>query len=234
MIKEQIGILIKLQALDIEIFKLKREKEVKPREIEPIQLHINSLNSQLKESEEKLKALQVRQKEKEIDLQTKEADVKKLTLQLYSVKTNKEYAAMQKQIEGFKADNSLLEEEIIKIMDELDKVAADISNRKKELLLEENRFKELSDKVRQEVERLDLNLAQLYSERQRLIPSVEKPILSQYERILHNKDGLALVPVEHGTCQGCYMGLPPQVINEIKMAERLLCCESCTRILYIT
>lgn len=233
MIKYQIDTLIKLQVLDAEIFKLKRERESKPIEMKAIQVNIDELHSQLKNIEAKLRILQVRQKEKEIDLQTKEAHVKKLALQLYNVKTNKEYVAMQKEIGGLNADNSLLEEEIIKSMDEIDEAGLELDNKKKELQSEEAELKELSKQVEAEIAEIDLRLANLDSERQKLIPSVENPILLRYEKILSNKDGLALVPVENGACQGCDLGLPPQVINEIKIGEKLLCCESCTRILYI-
>jgi predicted nucleic acid-binding Zn-ribbon protein len=62
---------------------------------------------------------------------------------------------------------------------------------------------------------------------------VDREYLSKYERILHSKDGLAMVNVEHDSCGGCNINLPPQVINEIRMKEELIFCQSCARILYI-
>ena len=45
--------------------------------------------------------------------------------------------------------------------------------------------------------------------------------------------GLALVAVKDSSCQGCFIGVTPQVINEIKMQDKIVICESCARMLYI-
>ena len=76
-------------------------------------------------------------------------------------------------------------------------------------------------------------MSKLNGERATLTQQVEPSILGKYERILANKDGLAMVRVEDEACQGCYMNVPPQVINEIKMAKGLVVCGNCSRILYI-
>ena len=44
---------------------------------------------------------------------------------------------------------------------------------------------------------------------------------------------LAVVAVIKGVCQGCFMNVPPQVVNLIKMYDNLVICEVCQRILYI-
>ena len=54
-----------------------------------------------------------------------------------------------------------------------------------------------------------------------------------HERILKNKDGLAVVPVTDGSCQGCFGMMPAQVINEIRMKDKIVMCENCARMLYI-
>jgi predicted nucleic acid-binding Zn-ribbon protein len=80
---------------------------------------------------------------------------------------------------------------------------------------------------------IEASLAKLDEERSALAQNVDREYLSKYERILHSKDGLAMVNVEHDSCGGCNINLPPQVINEIRMKEELIFCQSCARILYI-
>ena len=63
-------------------------------------------------------------------------------------------------------------------------------------------------------------------------PNIDARLLSQYERILKSREGLALVPVMNNACGGCHMGLPPQVVNETQQHEKWIVCESCARILY--
>ena len=58
-------------------------------------------------------------------------------------------------------------------------------------------------------------------------------MLQEYEKILHSRDGLAIVTIKDNSCGGCHMLVPPQVINLIKMYEHIVTCEVCNRILYI-
>src|SRR3989338_8624390 len=125
-VEEQINLLIKLQAVDSRLYRLRREREAKPKLIEELEVRRDQEQVAVKNIEEKIKALQLRRKEKEIDLQEKEANVKKLQFQLFQIKTNKEYQTMQHEIEGLKADNSRLEDEILLMMEEADKLSSEL------------------------------------------------------------------------------------------------------------
>ncbi|HRZ67295.1 MAG TPA: hypothetical protein P5521_04115, partial [Candidatus Omnitrophota bacterium] len=99
-VEEQIGHLKKLQAVDGDIFRLRRERASKPKLIEDLEVRRNDEQAAVRGIEEKIKANQVKRKQRELDLQAKEDGVKKLQAQLYQLKTNKEYQAMQQEIEG--------------------------------------------------------------------------------------------------------------------------------------
>ena len=88
-------------------------------------------------------------------------------------------------------------------------------------------------RIDEETRAIQGSIQQLQSQREILVPKVDRQVLSRYERILEHHEGLALVPVRRQSCGGCNMILPHQAINEIQMAERLITCESCARILYI-
>lgn len=187
----------------------------------------------LKALEENLKNLQLKRKEKEGDLEAKEGSIKKLQTQLYQLKTNKEYTTMQEEIARIKADNSLIEEEILKIFDQADVENIKITKEKEFLKGEEAKLNEEKKKVEEEVKRIGSELDALKSQRMALVGKVDKPVLAKYDRIIKSKGGLAVVPVAGDSCQGCFRILPPQVINEIRMKKDLISCGSCARILYI-
>jgi len=232
-IKEQIGFLIQLQGIDAEIYELNREKSQVPYKFKAMDDELEIKKVALKEVEDKLKSLQLKLKDKEIALQQKEEQVKKLQLQLYQIKTNKEYTAMLTEIEGIKADNSILEEEIIRLMEEIDSVKIKIVEEKK--IFEENvqQINKEKEKINNRIKEIDSRLAELNTERERIVPNIEKKILARYDRVLKNRDGLAMVKVIDGACGGCHMNLPPQVISDVKMREDIVVCGSCSRILYL-
>lgn len=232
-LKEQIGELIRLQTIDSEIYLLKNEKEAKPKEIQALEDAFTEKKKHLASLEESSLNLQKQRKEKELELASKEENIKKLQTQLYQLKTNKEYQAMLQQIEETKADSSVIEDGILGLMDEGDKIKEEASKEKERLQGEERICNEQKKQIEGRVREIEGRIAQLEAQRSQIIPGLDKKILSQYERILNNRDGLALVTVKNNSCQGCNMFVPPQVINLIKMYERIITCEVCNRILYI-
>jgi hypothetical protein len=188
----------------------------------------------MKEAEENVKSLEVKRKEKEMELGSKEEEVKKLQTQLYQIKTNKEYTAMLNEIESRKADNSVLEEDIIKLMDAIDSARSKVKEEKEKFEQESKNTDEKIKQVDQRVKEIDSALAEFRKKRDEITPSIDPDVLKDYNRILAGRGGLAIVRVVNDTCGGCYMHLPPQVINEIRMKDKVIYCESCQRILYIT
>ena len=231
-IHEQIKILVELQKIDADIYRSKKELESQPTLKKKIETDFDRKKALLKAAEEELKTAQLKQKEKEGDLQSKEEKIKKLQSQLYQLKSNKEYTAMEMQIKGLKADNSVLEEEILKLLDVVDLVKAKVAKEKEHLAGEERQMKEELAKLSQQALRINSEVASQEEKRKAFSPNVEAKLISQYERILKGREGLALAPVRNNSCGGCHMELPPQRVNEIQIAEKLIVCESCARILY--
>ena len=231
--KDQLKRLVELQALDSEIYALRKNLTEKPIFIEELKQKFETQKANLKSLEDKFKTLQVERKSKELELQAKEGDIAKANTQLFSLKTNKEYQVKLAEIENFKADKSVMEEKVLILYDEGDAICAEIEKEKKFLTEEEKKYIQQKKEIEEEVKSLQDKLAVLETKRKQIEPEIEKASLSRYERILENKEGLALVPVVGSACGGCFMNTPPQVINEIKMHERLVACEMCARILYL-
>ena len=232
-IADQLKVLVELQKLDGQIYGLRREFNAKPAEIARLKEDHARKNQGVQQAESRYKTLEVKRNQLETDLGQKEQQTKKFQVQLYQVKTNKEYAALQLEISGLKADQSVLEEEILKLMEEVDRAKSQMAAERTALKAEEATLNGRIAAVEQESERLKASMEQMQAGRAQLLPKVDSKMLSQYERILERKEGSALVPVRGDACSGCNMVLPPQAINEVQMNTRLIPCESCARILYI-
>ena len=225
--------LIQLQAVDSQIYSLDDEKRAKPQEIEALKSSFEAKKQSLAALEKISLDLQKDKKDKELELASKEDVGKKFQVQLYQLKTNKEYNAMLAQIQDAKADASVVEDKILEVMDKLDKSKKDIEEEKKRLAEEEQVCNAELKKIQDRIKEIDERLAQFEGQRKQIVPDIEKNILSQYERILQSRDGLAIVSVKNNSCMGCNMFVPAQVINLIQMYERIITCEVCNRILFI-
>jgi len=232
---EQILRLIELQSLDSKLYRLRKEKDEQPEIIKSLQNKLQQQQQVVKEKEERLKAVQLKRKDKEIELSSQEEQIKKLQSQLYSLKTNKEYTAMLNEINGKKMNQSVLEEDILKIMEEQEEIKRQLDKQKGLFAEEEKKFELEKQKIQNHLKEIEAEIADYEAKRKIVTEGVNPKILAKYEKILKGRNGLAIVEVDPNdlSCKGCYMKTTPQVINEIKMNKGLVFCEVCSRILYV-
>ena len=229
---DQLDILKRLQGIDGELFRLRKDEREKPKELERVAAQVAAQEAAVKAAESKLTGLQMSQKEREGDLQTRETQVRKLQGQMFQCKTNKEYSAMQHEIDALKADNSLLEEAILKNFDAIDEAGKSRKQEQAKLAEQQAAFKQEQARIEQALNAIREQVGKLELDRKTLTPDVPAKSLAVYERVLGFRDGLALVPLLIDMCGGCNRRLPPQVVNQVMLKADLVMCESCNRILY--
>ncbi len=232
-VKEDIEILKKAQEFDREMYAaLEQLKEI-PEERHKNKYVFESERRHLAELEAILKKLQLQQKEKEGELAQKEAHIRKLDGQLSQVKTNKEYSALQQEIASLKADNSLLEEEVIHILDEIEAAQEEVKKETERLKQCQKDYEAKENELSQKEKKFNEEVAQFKKQREEIVSHLALEVKSLYEKIVEKKRGIALVKVQGEVCGACQMQLRPQLLNEIRLAEALILCENCSRILYI-
>ena len=229
---DQIDLLKQLQAFDGELYRLRKQQREKPRELEAATARVTEQEARLKAASDALSVQQLAQKEKEMELQSREAGMKKLQGQLFQVKTNKAYSAMQHEIDALKADQSLLEETILKQFDAIEQATQARQQEQRRLADEQQRLGVERARIEKEIAAIDEQLAYLERQRTALAPSLPPLTLEAYERILKLREGLAMVPVLNESCGGCHRRLPPQIVSEVYLRADLVMCQSCNRILY--
>jgi len=231
---EQIKLLVELQALDTQLIKLTAEIDAIPEKLKASDDAFKESAVNLRKLEDTVKSLQVKKKEREGALEAGEGTIKKYQGQLGQVKTNKEYSALLDEINRVKADDSLVEEAIINLMDAIDAAHKQVAQEKEYLKAEESKLAEEKKRLGDEAVRLKAEADRYQKQRAELTVKIDKTILDKYTRILRNReDGLAVVSIAHDTCQGCFRVMPPQVINEVRMRNAIIICENCARILYV-
>lgn len=232
-ILESIAILRKAQDLDRELYlagqalehDIPEEQSRTKGELEKERIHLKSL-------EESLKAIQLKQKQKEGLLADKEGNIRKMDGQLSQVKTNKEYTALKTEMASLKADNSVLEEEILKLFDEVSAAENLVHTEKERLKGIEKQFSEREAVLIQKKKDLEASLNSLRTERDEILKQVPQEVRDRYTLIISKKQGLALVKIKGENCGACHYQLRAQIINEVRIGAALVMCENCARILY--
>jgi predicted nucleic acid-binding Zn-ribbon protein len=203
-LKTQVIGLVRLQALDSEIYVLGRERSASPQAIKALEAAFELKKQDLAALEQKALDLQKQRKVQELELAANAEGIKKLSGQLFSLKTNKEFQVMQQQIADAQADAAVIEEKILIFFEESDKIKAQIDSENLKLKDEEKIFLLQKKAVEVRSEEIAGRLSQLEAQRKQIIPDIDHKIV------------------------------PPQVINLIKMYEHIITCEVCNRILYIS
>ncbi len=229
---EQINVLIDLQKIDIEIFDLEKELSQKPEQKKFVEEAFEKQKADLKIAEDALKTLKMNLKERENDLSSKEQGIKKFEGQQMLVKTNKEYSALTQEIKTLKADCSLYEDDILRIMDEIDKGKKKVESETKILGEKEEIKKKTIAEITSRSKEIEDKLTARRSEREQFVPKTDKSTLVQYDKILKKREGKAIAAVNGLTCGACHITLTHQTVNEIKIKDKMIQCESCQRILY--
>ena len=232
-VQEILEILKRAQEIDREIHQVRQEITSIPETIRQLIEAFEAEKSRLAHLETELKEIQLRQKQKEGELSEKEVLIRKYDSQLTQVKTNKEYSALQQEIASLKADGSMLEDQILGILDEVDRVLREVREERQRLTSIEKESEEKKKELNDRAEGLKTTLTNLNEKRLEIIAQVSPEARALYDKIIEKKGGLALVPVEGEACGACRMEIRPQLLNEIKLKEALVVCENCSRILYL-
>jgi predicted nucleic acid-binding Zn-ribbon protein len=87
--------------------------------------------------------------------------------------------------------------------------------------------------LEQEIHGIDEAVSEAATRRQSIASQVTRDLISRYELIFSRRGGTAVVEVNAGICQGCFMNIPPQLWNEMIRNEKLHLCPSCQRIVFI-
>jgi uncharacterized protein len=186
----------------------------------------------LDDAKARLAANQVARREQEKELAMQQGRLSKFKDQLMAVKTNREYQAMQKELEVAQQEIRRHEDTLLELMLEHDELT-------KHLKTAEDAFKK--DKAAIDADRQALatqlktaeaDVARLAAERTALAAQISPQILAMFDRVMRHRKSAAVVPVVDGRCGACQVRLRPQTVNELRKNEIIFQCESCQRVLY--
>jgi predicted nucleic acid-binding Zn-ribbon protein len=229
----QIEMLASLQMVDREIKEqngrkqdLLGELQTKEKDIRAKKREMDVLGASLAEKE-KLRA----DRDRFFQDEGKKAMEKRMRMN--RIKNVKELQALQREIDLMRQANGDLEDELIRIMQEIDVVKAQIQTKEAEMAVMQEDWLKKQKELEQEIHGIDEAVSEAATRRQTIASQVTRDLISRYELIFSRRGGTAVVEVNAGICQGCFMNIPPQLWNEIIRNEKLHLCPSCQRILFV-
>ena len=203
-----------------------------PLEVEDLEDEVAGLATRIEKINAEVEELKTAVAQKRNDIELAKESVERYKEQLNSVRNNREYDTLTKEIEFQELEILLCEKKIkeahVKISErtqDCKRAEQAMTERKKDLDSKRAELDEIMEETRAEEE-------QLREKADDIELRIEPRLLQSFKRIRKNvRNGLGVVYVQRDACGGCFNKIPPQRQLDIKMHKKIIVCEYCGRIL---
>ena len=228
---KELEILIQMQEKDDIIGKKEILTRTLPEKLSSMKSTLEEAEATKNATKEELDQNILSQKQNELNIKENHEKIAKYKNQLLTIKTNKEYKALNSEISTLDTKNSKIDDEIIILMEEEAKLKERL---KVDTAAYEAAKKELQnneDKLKKEIEVVKSEIDAVRQERNILAKELPINLVKRYGMLIKNKNRKAVAFSEGGACSGCGYKIRPQLEIELKAQNKVISCESCGRIL---
>jgi len=231
-VEEKLSSLIRIQKIDSKLDEIQILKGELPIEVKDLEDEIEGLHARQTRIEEEINGIQEFIAQKQEGIKEAKALIAKYEKQSDNVKNNREFEAINKEIEMQQLEEKLCEKHIKDATEEMADKVRQLDLAKKAVGAKEanlNAKKGELEKIIKETEKEETHYNKAAAEAR---SHADERLLTGYDRIRKSyRNGLAVVPVERDSCGGCFHAIPPQKQSEIKLRKKIMVCENCGRIL---
>ena len=231
-LKENIRCLMDLQSIDLQVRKLDEIMAQNDAELGKRAQRIDGLKAEIEELVQRREACEKKRAELEIGIEEEFARIKDRQAKMMNVQTNREYQSLLKEIEDGKESNKQREDETVLLMEEIEAINKKLGELENVSISEEKLLDEERRNVEEQASKLSQEKEHIIKDRGDKAKLVAANILKRYELLREKRNGLAIVGVTKGVCQGCNMNIPPQLFNNLLKEQELLSCPICNRLMF--
>lgn len=234
-VEEKLIAVLTLQKIDSKIDEIHTLKGELPMEVKDLEDEIEGLQTRIQNIDAEINSINSFIDTKTEGKKEAQALIKKYEKQQDNVKNNREFEAINKEMEMQELEVKLNEKHIKDANFEL-------KERANARLKTEEKISEVEEGLKGKRAELEKIIGETEKEERILQEKseaakekVDPRLLSAYERIRHSyRNGLAVVPIMRDSCGGCFNVIPPQRQSEIRQHKKVIVCEHCGRILVDT
>jgi predicted nucleic acid-binding Zn-ribbon protein len=224
--------LIALQRLDSAAHDAERHLAEAPDRENALDARLDALGQDVTAAKERLAVNQNARRAIEKDVALQQGRLSKFRDQLMAVKTNREYQAMQHEIETAQNEVKALEEKVLERMLEADDLTAAVKKAEAALAADGKSVSAERQAIAAEAAELKTALERLRGERAQVVSGLSPQVLALFEQVARKRNGVAVAEARDGVCTICHVRLRPQVFNTVRRNDGIIQCDHCNRILF--
>jgi predicted nucleic acid-binding Zn-ribbon protein len=186
-------------------------------------------------AQRELRRRQAEQRDLELEIEKLRGKIKADTDKLYSgrVTNPRELADLAREVEQEQRRLSDREDRLLLLFDEVEAAQAAAQQAAAAYAETEAAWQREQAELATARRELEAEIARLTARREAIVAQVDTASLRLYENLRRTRGGLAVVPVQQRTCQGCRITLPSGEEQRARTSPDLVTCGSCGRILYV-
>ena len=230
--EEKLRALYDLQLIDSRIDRLRVVRGELPLEVEDLEDELAGLESRLERLNTEAESIKSKIQERKESIIDSGAMIKRFEEQQNSVRNNREFESLNKEIEYQSLEIQLSEKRIREAEAQLEQ--------KGEIITEvQAKFDVRAEDLKTKRAELDEIIAETRAEEEilndmsgEMAEKIDDRLLQAYLRIRGGaKNGMAVVPIERDASAGSYIKIPPQRILDVSARKRIIVDEHSGRIL---
>jgi uncharacterized protein len=225
--------LIQLQRLETIIAEAKAAISLHPQKLASLDERLDEAKRAVESAKEQLKVNHDRRRELEKDVTLYQGRLTKFKDQLMTVKTNREYQAMQHEIATAQSDLGSVEEKMLERMLEADELNASSKQAEATLAARSKEIEAERKGLGQALGSTEASLTESTEARAALVKALEPRLVALFEQVAKVRKGVAIcAATRDGLCSVCHVRLRPHVFQQIRQNDAIVQCDSCQRVLY--
>jgi len=225
--------LIRLQQLDTTIENARRRTAAHPQRLADADARLHDAEQRVEAAKLRFKHNQEARRGLEKDAAVFQGRVSKFKDQLSEVKTNREYQAIQHEIETAQRDLGGVEERVLEQMLDADVIAAETKQAEVELATQRKAVDAEKTTLGRELASVEAAYTEASRARALLLAEMEPRLIALFEQVARVRKGIAICSATRdGLCSVCHVRLRPQVFQLVRQNDNIIQCDTCNRILY--
>lgn len=220
-----------LHRLHLALQEVQEQLDRGPRQIRARQQLVSQAEADLAARREQLKSLRMASDRKSLDLKTNEAKIADLRGKLNVAASNREFDIIKAQIEADTVANSVLQDEILELLDKIDRTQSEIRAAEEKAARAKVELDRFQAQFEADAVGLRARVAELTGEIRRAESGLAGDLAEKYRRLVEAYGADAMSPVEGSTCGHCHVQVTPQH-RVLLNSGNVIFCSSCGRLLY--
>ncbi|MEQ1828951.1 MAG: C4-type zinc ribbon domain-containing protein [Pirellula sp.] len=215
----------------VQIADIKTQIDRGPKQLKAAQAQVDAVKDLLQKCKDSIKQKKMEADRKQLQLREREGKIHDWEGKMNSASNNREYQAIKEQIAADMQANNVLSDEILETLEEIDSLQSNLKDLEEKLRLTEADKVKTDASVAQRIDTLKGELVRVEGN----LAAAEKDLTPEFQvdfkRLVNSRGEDGMAALDDVSCGGCCTGLPPRILDRLRMGQPIP-CPSCGRLLY--